>query len=844
MRALAIALRSLSREWRYGELAVLLFSLSVAVGALSGVGFLVDRISRAIQLQASEILAADIRVNSRSPLAAEDAAEAARLGLTTARVTTLLSSVFHGDANQLANIRAVTNGYPLRGSLTFAYEPFAPGTVTRAVPATGEAWAESRLAAALGARVGDQLAVGAKNLKLSRILISRPDQGSGFVDFAATVLINDADLAATQLVQPASRMLYSLLLAGEPSQLQQFRNWHADQDLPRERLADVDEGSPQIAEATRRAGRFLSLAGLVAVLLCAVAVAMSARSYVRRHLDAVALMKTLGATRRFVLTVSIAQLLVLALAATGIGSLAGWLTQEWLVRVLKGLLSANLPQPGPMPVFIGLTMAVAMLAGFALPSLLQLTRVPALRVLRRDAGPPAAAAWVAVTPAVIAVVAVVYGTLGEWLLGSWFVAALAGAIMVLALAGWSLVRTAARCRGGTGVAWRYGVAGLARRRVESVAQIVAFGLALLLLLLLATLRRDLVTDWRSSLPQDAPNYFFVNIPSAERVQFAEQVTAMGGKLERMLPMVRGRLVTVNGEAVQDMRFPEDDGARRQRGGDAGARGGQRQGGFADREQNLTWSGELGDDNRIVAGRWWRPEDLGKPLVSLATEFQERLGLKLGDTLGFDVAGEPLVVTVASFREVKWDSFRPNFFIVFPPGLLDGAAGTYMTSAALEPRTAGEMSQLVQRFPGVSVFNIGDLLAQVRSVIDKAVTAVQSVFIFTLLAGLTVLLAAVQASRDERAYETAVLRVLGARRGMLVRSMLTEFSALGLVAGLLASSGAALGGYLLAWQLELNYRFDPVAWFAGVAITVLIVGFGGWIATRSVVNHPPRAALSG
>ncbi len=835
MRAIVIALRSLSREWRYGELAVLLLSLSVAVGALTGVGFLVDRINRSIALQASEVLAADIRVQSPRPLSADNEPMARQLGLRTARLTTLLSAVFHGDVNQLTNIRMVTDGYPLRGTVTVADTPFAPGTVTRQIPAPGQAWADSKLAAALGVKIGDNITVGARELRLDRILISRPDQGSAFQEFSASLLMNEADLASTQLIQPASQVRHALLIAGERPQLNAFRDWHAQQAGQRERMADVSEDSPQIGDATRRAGRFLGLASLVAILLCAVAVAMSARSYVRRHLDAVALMKTLGASRAFVLTVSVTQLLLLALAATALGSVMGWITQSWLISALQGLLRTDLPPAGLQPMLIGLLVAVAMLAGFALPSLLQMTRVPALRVLRRDVGPPTPGAWAAVTPAVVAVIVVVYGTLGDAVLSGWFVGALAAATLILGGAGWGLVSFTAHSRGGSGVAWRYGIASLARRRVESVTQIVAFGLGIMLLLVLATLRRDLVTDWRASIPANIPNYFFVNIPSGEQEEFRARLTAQGGKVERMLPMVRGRLVTIN---------DRDAHAVSSSGGPAGPDDGPPQrGGMADREQNLTWSSELGDDNRIVAGQWWQPGDEGKPLVSLATEFQEELGLKLGDRLGFDIAGERITVTVASFREVKWDSFKPNFFIVFPPGLLDGAAGTYMTSALFEPSSPGEMTDFVRRFPTVSVFDVGSLLAQVRSMIDKAVTAVQSVFVFTLLAGLTVLLAAVQASRDERSYETAVLRVLGAQRGMIVRSVLTEFSALGLLAGTLAASGAAFGGFMLARQLELNYRFNLTFWLLGVLGTVAIVGFTGWVATRSVLNHPPRSALS-
>jgi putative ABC transport system permease protein len=451
-------------------------------------------------------------------------------------------------------------------------------------------------------------------------------------------------------------------------------------------------------------------------------------------------------------------------------------------------------------------------------------RVPALRVLRRDAGPPSVTAWGAAAPVVLAVAGVVYMALGNVRLSLWFVLGLAAAVLVLALAGGALVSLASRVRGNAGAAWRYGVANLARRRTEGIAQIVAFGLGLMLLLALAILRGDLITDWRASLPADVPNYFFLNIPPDQRDDFQHELSLQGARLERMLPMIRGRLNAINDKPTATMHFP-----------------GERGRGFADREQNLTWAAELGDDNHLVEGEWWTPAQFGKPLVSVAIEYQESMGLKLGDRLRFDVAGETIEATVASFRKVRWDSFKPNFFVEFPPGLLDSAAGTYMTSAFLTP-TSGAMSRLVHRFPSVSIFNIGDLLAQVRAVIDKAVTAVQSVFLFTLLAGLTVLFAAVQASREERGYEIAILRVLGAGRSMIFASVLSEFSLMGALAGFMAATGASIGGAWLAHALELNYRFNALLWVFGVIASTLLLGIAGAVSTQSMVRTAPRAVL--
>jgi putative ABC transport system permease protein len=824
VHSLRLALRALRREWRSGELAVLWLSLSIAVAALSGVGFLVDRIGRAVTLQASEVLAADLRVESDAPIAPSEQVRAQQLGLASAPLTTMLSSIFNGDANQLSNVRVVGNGYPLRGELTVADRAFGPGVVTHDIPASGEAWPDSRLAAALGASVGSELTVGSRQLRVTRILISRPDQSSTFVELASAILINDADLPSTKLIQPGSRVDYALLLSGTHSQLDAFRSWHHQHETSHERLADVADASPQIGDASRRASRFLALASLVAVLLCSVAIAMSARSYVRRHLDAVALMKTLGASRRLVLAVSLWQLLLMATVASVVGAVTGWLTQLWLVRVLQGFLRSDLPPATMWPALVGFAVATTILAGFALPSLLQLTRVPALRVLRRDVAAPAPRFWAAGAPVLLAIAAVVYSALGDARLSFWFLVGICAAILVLAAGGVALVHVAARVRGSAGAAWRYGIANLARRRAESTTQIVAFGLGIMLLLALAILRDDLIVDWRASLPADIPNYFFVNVASDQRDNFEQELKSQGAKVTRMLPVVRGRLVAINDQLAAPMHFADPRGHR-----------------FAEREQNLSWADTLGDDNRIVAGKWWSADDRGKSLVSLSVEYRDSLGLKIGDRLRFDVAGETFDVTIASFRDVKWDSFRPNFFVVFAPGVLDAAAGTYMTSAFLTP-SSGAMAHLVHRFPGVSIFNIGDLLSQIRAVIDKAVTAVQSVFVFTLLAGLTLLLAAVQASREERLYETAVLRVLGARRSMIFTSMLVEFALIGAMAGLLAACGASVGGAWLAHALDLKYRFNALLWLVGVLGALIVVGGAGTLATRSVVRVPPRAVL--
>lgn len=826
MRALMLALRTLGREWRSGELGVLLLALTIAVAALTGVGFLVGRVGAAVDLQAAEVLAADLRLGSTDPIDQKYLDEAARRGVRTARSTAILSVVFNGEESQLTNLRAVGPGYPLRGKVLIADEPFGTGLVAQGIPAPGQVWPDSKLLAAIDAKVGSQLVVGAATFRVTRVLISRPDQGGTFSELAPSLIMNVADIPATGLIQPGSRVSYRALFAADRARIDEFKKWLLANKKRGERLLDITQESPQIKSAVDRAGRFLSLASLVSVLLCAIAVAMSARRYVQRHLDAVALLKTLGATRAFTLSVSILQLLVIALAATVIGSVLGYFAQEWLLRTIRSLLNSELPPADLKPLAMGFITAVAVLAGFALPPLLQLSRVPTIRVLRRDVGPPPPLVMLAFGPAVLAVAFLIYWVVRDPFLFMWFTLGLVAFLAILAGAGAVLVTLASRLRGSVGVAWRYGVANLSRRRAESVVQIVAFGTGIMVMLLLGVVRNDLAREWRISLPADLPNYFFVNIPQNDRQSFIAALVERGGKPSRVLPMIRGRMTAINGKPVESMRFGNQDGEDN-----------------AAREQNLSFAAELGSDNRVVEGKWWGPQDVGKPIVSLATEFQQSLGVKLGDMLTFDIGGETFEVKIANFRKVKWDSFQPNFFIVFAPGLLEKVTGTYMTSVHFAGGQARSLASLARKYPSVSIFDIEDLLARVRSVFDKALLAVQSVFFFTLFAGLTVMMAAVQASRDERRYESAMLRTLGASRATVLQGVLAEFTTLGLLSGLLAALGAQVAGFFLATRvLDLKYGFDGWVWLTGAAGGAVLVAFSGWLATRSVINHPPITTL--
>jgi len=823
MKPLAHSLRSFAREWRSGELAMLLAAVALSVGATSAVALFTDRVRGAMEQQASEALAADLVIESRDPLPARFEAAARARGLATARVTFFPSVATTATANQLVEVRAVTAGYPLRGSLRVADQPYARGAPTRTLPARGELWAEPRLFAALGLAPGDKVRLGASEFTLSRVLDYLPDQGWNFVDVAPTALINDADLAATELLGPASRVSHRVLVAGAGSA--ELKAELEGQLARGQRLLDVRDGRPELRAAIDRAGRFLGLAALVAVLLACVAVAMAARRWARREADAAAILKCLGARQRTVLAAYALIVLWVALAAGLAGALLGWGAQAGLVALLGDLLPADLPGPSLAALPGTLALGAVVLGGFALPPVWALGRTPPLRVLRRDLQPQLGA-LLASLAALTAIVALLWWQARDPRIATLVLGGLGAVVGGFALVAWLALRALGRIRGRVGVAWRYGVANVVRRGRESVAQLTAFGIGIAVLLLLGAVRTNLLEEWRATLPADAPNRFLVNVQPDEVAPLAEFLTAAGVAEPQLEPLVRARLVEVDGVAIEQVKLA-DPRARS----------------FAEREANLSWRSTPQVGNRVVEGAWWKPTAVGGPEVSFEVEIARALGLELGQTVTYDVAGERVTARLTSLREVDWDSFKPNFFIVFSPGALEGAPATYLTSIHLPPERSAALLDLTRRFPSVTVIDTDVILTQVRDVIARASLTVEFVFLFTLGAGVLVLLAAVQASRDERRFESAVLRTLGAKRRTVLAGVAAEFLTLGLLAGLLAVLAAGSVEWLLAREVfDMEWRPDPLLALAGAALGTLLVGVTGLLATRAVVDHPPVETL--
>ncbi len=821
----SLAARLLIRDWRGGETPVLLTALVVSVAAMAAVGLFTDRVAQAVRQEAGEVLAADLRVESNYPLPA-DYPEAARAeGLDTAQVIQFRSVLMANGASSLSDIRWVSDEYPLRGEVRVADELAGDPRTASGAPGRGEAWVEPALLARLGLDVGDTLRIGELAARVAHTLEFRPDEGWRLMELAPTVLLNIADVEASGLIQPGSVVEYEWLFAGNERQVQNFRERLEVIMGPEEELDDIRDARPEVRSSIERAERFLMLSALVSVLLGGVAVAMASRRFLARHLDGVALMKCVGAQHRDVLRLTLTQLLTLALVAGIVGTLVGFAAQHGLVLLLDDLVEAQLPRPGPDGFLIGPVTALTIALGFALPPLLQLRKVPPARVLRRDLEPPPLGYAAVYGTAAAAVTAMLYWLFRDLELIAYLLAGAVATFAALYLSGHVLVRGLQRFRGRVGIAWRYGIANVARRGRESSVQVVAFGIGLMVLLLLTLVRTELLSQWQSTLPETAANHFLINIQPEERSQVAEVLAGHGIETPQFAPLARARISHVNGVPLNEYEFRDRRTERELRD-----------------DLNVTWSAALGPDNEIAAGQWWGEDD-PEPQLSIEAEELLDFGLELGDELTFAIAGQSATVRITSTRNINWDSFRPNFFMVVNPGVMEEFAHTYITSLHLERDQRTAMLELVTLLPGISVIDIDTLLDQVRRAMDRAASAVQYVFLFTLAAGIVVLLAAIQATRDERMYESAVLRTLGAGKGVILQGIAAEFTAIGVLAGTLAAAGAGLIGYFVASELfELAYLPGPMLVGFGMAAGALVVGTSGTIAARSVVREPPVSTL--
>ncbi len=827
MRNLRLAWRMMLRDLHSGELHLLGLAIVIAVASLTSVGFLADRVGRALDREANQLLGGDLLLRADRPWPAHFGEEARARGLQTA--TTVLFTSMAGTAETVAltGVKVVEAGYPLRGTIRIAPGPNQADAAAERVPERGEVWLDERLFAELGVETGQSVGLGELQFRVGAMIGFESDRGANFFSLLPRAVFNLEDLAATGLITEGSRATWRLHVAGAAETVAAYERWARARLERGQAVEGVDDARPEVRAALDQAQRFLRLAALLAVILAAVAVGLSARRFMARHLDGCAVMRVLGARQAQVLGIVIGEFVLFGVAAAAAGSALGWAVQWGLAGGLRELLATELPAPSWLPLAHGLVVGMALLAGFVLPQLLRLGRVSTLRVLRREfafAEPVSGTAWALGLGALLGLV---FWIAADVRLGAMVAAGFVAALGVFALAAWGVLWLAGRLKGEgslRGGGWRYGVAALGRRMSASVIQVVALGLGMTALLLLTLVRADLLDNWRRMAPADAPNRFVINIQPAQRAGVGELFAAEGLPVPDIQPMIRGRMVAINGRPVDPDAF---DNPRTRR--------------LAEREFNLSYAAELPAGNAVEAGRWHGAERV--PQFSVEKGLAQTFGLEVGDRVAFDIGGTRIEAPLTSVRRLDWDSMRVNFFFIAAPGLLEEQPASLITSFHLPPSAHGFTTRLIERFPNLTVIDVAAVLAQVQSITDKLIVVVQFVFGFAVLAGLVVLYSALQATHDEREYELAMLRTLGARNRQVRQALLAEFLVLGGVAGGLAGLGASAIGWVLAEQVfKMPYLPAPgpvlVAALCGAAG---VVG-GGWLGTRTLLSRPPLASL--
>ena len=832
-----LGLRNLWRDLRAGELRLIIVAVLLAVAALSSVGFFADRLQAGLQRDARQLLGGDVVVVSDNPAPAVFVQQAQQQGLQTVATasfpTMARAAQEQGGASRLVALKSVDPGYPLRGVLHLNQGPGQPDLEVRAIPERDHAWVDAPLLEALGLKLGDRLLLGDASFRISHIIAIEPDRGAGFMSFAPRVMINSADLPATRLVQPASRITYRLAVAaqadagrGAQRAAQDYLSWAQElaKSLHGVRVESLESGRPEMRQTLDRAEKFLSLVALLSALLSAVAVALAARAFANSHLDASAMLRVLGQSQRRIALAYVVEFVSIALAASAAGVLLGWAVHHVFVWLLAGLVESALPAASLWPALFGMGMGLTLLLAFGLPPVLQLAQVPPLRVMRRDLGALKPASWLVLGVGVTGFAALLMVASRDIKLGLIAVGGFAVAVLLFAGLAWLAVKLLRQVvNEATAPRWLVmATRQVSAKPVYAVVQVSSLAVGLLALVLLVLLRTDLIASWRKATPANAPDRFVINVQPDQAQDFQAALKKAGVHSYDWYPMIRGRLIAVNDKAVSPDDYEEDRAKR-----------------LVDREFNISTAETMPDHNQIVGGRWQAGE---QGAISMEEGIAKTLGLKLGDTLRFDIGGEESEARITSLRKVDWSSMRANFFVIYPVQHLENVAVTYL-AAYRAPDIKGFDNALVNEFPNITNVDLSSTLAQVQQVMDQVIRAVEFLFGFTLVAGLVVLFASVTGTREERAREYAIMRAVGARSGLLQQVQSAELAGVGLMAGFLASCVALAVGWALArWVFDFEWN---VLWWVplvGALAGALLAWLAGWWALREVVSRPVMITL--
>jgi putative ABC transport system permease protein len=824
MKRLSLALRLLWRDGRSGELTILLAALMIAVSCSTAISLFSDRLEKTMNNQAAEFLAADLVIASPAPLTSDWLEQAKQL--KQAQAVEFPSVLIEHEELLLASVKAVSALYPLRGHLKISGNDYNSEKISTQPPPAGEAWVEKRILSALHLKLGDTLTIGEKALIVSHILTYEPDKQGDFFSMSPRVLINKADLAATKAIQPGSRVHYLYQFSGDEPALLQFKQTIKPQLNPSQRLVDVHEDRPEVGDALSRAERYLGLSSIVVILISGVAIAMATRRYSERHFNTAAILRCLGCKQSEILWLFSCQFLALGIAASSIGTGFGWLAQQGLFYLLRDLLPVQVASPSLFALVFGFATGLAILLGFALPPILRLKKVSALRVLRRDLEPLPTSAWLVYGLALSLIAVLIWQYTQDLKMTATIIGGSLLSLLILGGLLYLLLIKARKLLPHLNLTWRFGLQPLLRNPQTSVSQILAFSMTLVAMMLSFTVRTDLLNDWQLQLPANAPNHFALNIFPTQLQDFSADLKRQQIGSNQLYPVISGRLVAINAIPVQKIVSKESQGERAIR-----------------RDLSLTWTNSLPNDNKLVAGAWWNAENAPKNLVSVEEKLAKNMNIKLGDSLTFTVGSQQFHSTVSSLRSLRWDTMRPNFYMVFSPKTLDDFPSTYLTSFYLAKNQKNSLNALVKAYPNMTVLEVDLILAQLKTILTQLTSAVNYVLYFALLAGFTVLFAAVYATLDQRIYEGALMRTLGANRALLRKTHLLEFSLLGFISGILAVIiSQVLVFALYHWVLIMDYHPNLLLCGLTPLIGTLFVTLAGYLGVREVANKSPMLIL--
>lgn len=829
MHSIKLAWRLLQREWRSGELNILILALLIAVASVTSIDIFTQRVHQVMHDQSGRFLGGDLLL--RSPRAIDSSIiEKARADYNLASSSGLVFSsvVVAHDEFQLAQVKAVDDLYPLRGDISISEQLQAEEIKVTHGPEPGTVWFSPRLMHSLKLTIGETVEVGDARFTVTAVLRNDPGQTGGFIAFAPALLMHLSDIEKTGIIQPGSRVTYTALFAGATKQRTAFEKWLKPLLNPSQKLFGGASGAPAVNAALDKADQYLALASMLSVVLAGIAIALAANRYSKRHYDQSALMRCFGASQRTLLSIYSAQLIIIGLIASTCGVITGWVTQQGLVILLADFMPPDLPPPPVSALFTGLLSGMIILTGFALPAILRLRSASALRILRRDLPAHGSSSYLVYGVAIASLILLMAWQSQNLKLTLVVLGGFAACIVLVMICAYGMIHLCKRIMPWFRYTWRNGLQHIVRYPNIATIQLMALSLGLMIVITIFLVRTDLIEQWQNKLPANTPNHFIINIQSYELNGVRDFFTQNKLQSENFYPMSRGRIITLNNQDITEAiseQARNDESLRR--------------------ELNLSWTDKLPENNKIIDGRWWQHQDTGQMLISVEEGLAKRLGIKLNDSLGFQIGDQKIDATVISIRSVQWDSFQPNFYVIFPPQTLEHLPASYITSFYMPLTEKHILNQLVKNFSGITVVEIDAIMRQVKQVLDQASLAVEYVMLFVIAASLIVLVASIYFNLDERMHSAIIMRTLGARNHFIRSSQIAEFIMLGIIATFIAVILSELIALILFTQIfELGYRLHPQLWLITPIVIIPLIVLAGMLATRRVLRSSPTALLRG